>query len=111
MDTDYKKRLKRHIKALDTAYENIITILEEDVKKESKKEGEDEKIALKDDKIKTYADGLEKAAKTANYLLTEIKTKQEELDLLNKPKKNSKQVEDEEVIETTQDHQLEKHLE
>lgn len=84
LDVKYKDRLIRHIKALDNAYENIIAVLEEDIKV-TKKEGEADQIALKDDKIKSYADGLEKATKTANYLLEEIKLKQEELDKILNP--------------------------
>ena len=93
LDVKYKDRLIRHIKALDNAYENIIAVLEEDIKV-TKKEGEADQIALKDDKIKSYADGLEKATKTANYLLEEIKLKQEELDKILNP---------ETVIPQTQD--------
>lgn len=84
MDTSYKVRLERHIKALDNAYENIISILEEDIEKETPKDGNEEKIKLKDDKIKTYADGIEKASKTADYLLNQIKIKEAELEELNK---------------------------
>lgn len=82
MDTSYKVRLERHIKALDTAYENIIALLEEDIEREEK-EGED-KIKLKESQIKGYSEGLEKCAKTADYLLTQIKIKEAELEELNK---------------------------
>lgn len=81
----YKERLIRHIEALDNAYENIISVLEEELET-VQKEGEEEKIALKDEKIKTYAEGLEKATKTANYILSEIKIKEEELDKINNKK-------------------------
>lgn len=107
MDTDYKKRLERHIKALDTAYENIISLLEEDIEKETK-DG-DEKVKLKDTQIEVYGKGVDKCAKTADYLLGEIKKKQEELDKLNKkPDSKEKIVKKEE--ESTTDFLLEKHL-
>ena len=111
MDTDYKKRLERHIKALDTAYENIIALLEEDIKKETK-DG-DEKIKLKDYQIKVYSEGIEKTAKTADYLLNEIKSKQIELDELNKKsdgeEKEEKEEKDEKKDETIE-FPLENHL-
>lgn len=85
MGTDYEKRLARHIKALDIAYENIILILEEDVEKKTDKKDGEEKIALKDAQIKTYAEGIKKAVETANYILAEIKVKQDEYDKLGVP--------------------------
>ena len=85
MDKNEKvKRLKNHIKALNKGYENIIEILNEDVEKKAKKDGEDEKIALKDDKIKTYADGLLKSAETADAFLSKIQVKETELEELLK---------------------------
>ena len=84
----HRKRLVRHIEALDNAYENIISVLEEDLDT-VKKDGEEDKIALKDDKIKTYAEGIEKATKTANYLLAEIKIKEEELAEIDKVKEEN----------------------
>lgn len=108
MDTDYKERLEKHIKALDTAYENIIAILEEDIEKETK-DG-DKKVKLKDSQIKVYSEGIEKAAKTADYLLNQIKSKQLELDELNKVTPvEEKKDEDEEEKKTT-DFPLENHL-
>ena len=110
MDSNYKERLERHIKALDTAYENIIKILEEDVKTENEV-GNVEKIKLKDYQIKVYSEGIEKAAKTADYLLNEIKNKQIELDELNKGSDDKKVPEEkiEEKAETTE-YPLQSHL-
>ena len=82
LNVKYKDRLIRHIKALDNAYENIISVLEEDLDV-TKKEGEEDRIALKDDKIKAFAEGIEKATKTANFLLEEIKLKEDELNKID----------------------------
>ncbi len=110
--TNYKERLERHIKALDTAYENIISLLEEDIKKEKKDDGVEE-IKLKDYQIEVYSKGIEKTAKTADYLLNEIKSKQTELDELNKKSDDKKILKENQKIEEeteTIEYPLEKHL-
>ncbi|QQV91511.1 hypothetical protein M1M25_gp075 [Tenacibaculum phage Gundel_1] len=77
MVKEYKQQLKDHITALEKGYDNLILILKEDVEKDD--EG---KIALKDDKIKSYADGILKAAQASDDFLLRIKTKKTELEEL-----------------------------
>jgi hypothetical protein len=84
--TEQIERLKTHIQALNKGYDNIIEILNEDVEKKPEKEGEEEKIAIKDDKIKVYAEGLLKSAETADAFLTKIQVKETELENLINPK-------------------------
>lgn len=79
------ERIKKHILVLNKAYDNIVEVMEEDVEKKKDDEGNDI-IALKDDKIKTYADGIKKSAETLNYLYSEIVEKEKELSTLKKEK-------------------------
>lgn len=83
MDKDYKEKLQNHIDALENAYDNIITILNEEIETEEK-DGV-KRIALKDDKIKIYSDGLLKSAETADTILGRIRDKKEELFKLEHP--------------------------
>lgn len=94
MVSEYKDQLETHITALEKGYENIIEILNEDIDKND--EGE---ITLKDDKIKTYADGVLKAAQTADELLSRIKAKKTELEELEQPKKNKEEPKEEQKQE------------
>lgn len=79
-NTEYREKLKKHIEALEKAYDNLVEILNEDVDKDD----ESNKIKLKDHQIKVYAEGVQKSAETANSLLDMIKAKKLELESLNK---------------------------
>jgi len=76
----HKEKLKLHIEALENAYDNLILVLNSDVKKE-KDSGE---IKLTNSQIKDYADGIKKASTTASDLLTMIRDKYTELEALDK---------------------------
>ncbi len=78
MVKDYKQQLEEHIKALEKGYDNLISILNEDIEIDI----ETGKIALKDDKIKSYADGILKAAQASDDFLLRIKSKKTELEEL-----------------------------
>jgi hypothetical protein len=60
--------------------------LEEEIKTKIDKETGLEEITLSDAQIKTYAEGLSSSTKTANFLLSEIKAKTDELKELRKAK-------------------------
>lgn len=78
-----KQRLIEYIEVLEKAYCNIVKVMNEDIE-----EKEDEKgvktIALKDEKIKTYADGIKNSAQTLKYLFSEITESQKNLKELDK---------------------------
>ena len=67
-------RLKKHIEALENAYKNIVFFLNQELDKD-----DDGNVKMNDDKIKTYADGISKAASTADTLLTDIEAKKTQL--------------------------------
>lgn len=106
---DYEARLIRHIDALDVAYENIITILEEKIEMKKDEKTEIETVKLNDDKIKTYAEGILKASETADKLLGQIKLKQDELFKIQNPvsEKSNKDLKDE---NTSEGSAMNKHL-
>lgn len=81
MDNSYKERLKKHIEALETAYDNVIVVLNEDIKKDDKGD-----IKIKDTQKKIFAEGIDKLSNTADDLMKKIKESRNELDKLNKPK-------------------------
>lgn len=82
MVKSYKEQLEDHIKALEKGYDNTILLLNDDLDKNDKDE-----ITLKDDKKKTFAEGVLKLAQTADQLIGMIRTKKEELEDLENAKK------------------------
>lgn len=84
---DKKERLKSHIKALETAYDNMITILNDEPEKD-----EQGNIKLKDTQKKVYAEGVQKSSETASNLLDMIVKKQQELEELEKKPKDKEEV-------------------
>lgn len=88
----YKEKLIEHIKALNKSYDNVILLLNDDLEKDESTN----KVSMKDDKKKTFAEGVLKLGEASEYLLKKIKEKNEELDALNKksdndtPRKESK---------------------
>ena len=97
----YKEKLIEHIEALDKSYDNVITLLKDDL--ETDVEGN---ISIKDDKKKTFAEGVLKLSEASDYLLKKIKEKTEELDEINK-KPNNKEVVRK---ESKGDHAMNEHL-
>lgn len=83
MATNHKERLSTHIKALEKSYDNIMLLLQQDIDKDEKTS----EVKLKDSQIEIYAKGILKCSETSDYLLNQIKIKQEELDKLNSPEK------------------------
>ena len=75
-------RLVKHIEVLKKSYKNIVEVMEEDVDKTKDDNGK-ETVSLKDEKIKTYAEGIRKSAETLNYLYSEITEKEKELSVLD----------------------------
>jgi len=84
MEKSKIKRHERHIKALETAYEKMIDILQKDMDKKKDDNG-NETVSLKDAQIKTFAEGNLKAAETANALLAQINEKEDELEKMKNP--------------------------
>lgn len=96
MDNSYEKRLKKHISSLETAYDNVVSVLNEDLKKD-----ENDNLKIKDTEKKIYAEGIDKLASTADDLIKKIRDSKNELIKLKKPKKednNPIEEEKEEVI-------------
>lgn len=104
MVKSYKEKLKEHIEALEKGYDNTILLLNDDLDK-----NDDDEITLKDDKKKTFAEGVLKLAQTADQLISMIKIKREELEELENPK--TREEKKEETKEDDKDYLLEKHLE
>ena len=77
---EYKEKLKAHITALEKAYDNVVSVLNQDIKTD-KDSGE---IKLTNSQIKDYADGIKKASQTANELISMIRDKHTELESLEK---------------------------
>lgn len=75
---DKKAHLKKHVEVLKKSYENIVLVMEDDIETKTDEEGK-ETITLKDEKIKTYAEGIKKLAETLNYLYEQIGIKEKEL--------------------------------
>jgi hypothetical protein len=92
MDKTENEKLRSHIIALEKGYDNILTLLNEDIKT-TEKDGVTS-IILKDDKIKTYADGIDKLSDTLNKQYDRIKEKKEELLKLENPEEHKKEVAD-----------------
>lgn len=107
MDNNEKKeKLEKHIEVLKKSYDNIVEVMEEDVEKKTDDKGK-ESVALKDDKIKTYAEGIRKSAETLNYLYSEISEKEKELEKLNEEDGDNKEKEE---VKVQTPSNLNKHL-
>lgn len=102
------ERLETHLRVLNKSYDNIISVMEEDVEKKKDKDTEKETIALKDDKIKTYAEGIKKSAETLDFLFKEITLKEKELE--EEKALISQQPDSKKEEQTTQKKTLQKHL-
>ena len=90
MDKNKINTLIKHIEVLEKAYENIVKVMSEDVEMEETDEGQ--KVALKDEKIKTYAEGIRKSGETLNFLFEQLEIKRKELaDLRGEKTKTVKQ--------------------
>jgi hypothetical protein len=100
----YKDKLIEHIEALNKSYDNVILLLNDDLEKDEKTS----KVSMKDDKKKTFAEGVMKLGEASEYLLVKIKQKNEELDSLNKKGKGEKETPQK---EGKGDHGMNQHLE
>jgi len=87
------KRLITHLEALNKSYDNIIEIMNSDLKKKFIEDPEDkdaEKIevnAMNEAQIKIWMQGQVEGALSSNALLKEIEDKEKELEDLQKPPK------------------------
>lgn len=104
MEFNYIEKLEEHIKSLIKGYDKLIIILNSDLKTDKDK---DDQVLLKDDKIKTFADGIVKASEGADTLLGMIKSKMEELEKLKNPKKAEEKKKKQEIND---EYPLAKHL-
>ena len=97
----YKDKLIEHIEALNKSYDNVILLLNDDLEKD-----DEDNVLMKDDKKKTFAEGVMKLGEASEYLL--IKQKNEEIDSLNKKVKGEKETPQK---EGKGDHGMNQHLE
>jgi len=119
IEFNYKDRIIKHIEALTKAYDNIIDVLNQDLKKkDSKDDKSEEEFALKDAQIKTYADGILKASEAADKLLDQIRLKYIQLENLQKIEKAEKEgankeevdLDDEGIFDPEKTYKLSKYL-
>lgn len=82
MVKSYEEQLESHIEALEKGYDNTILLLNDDLDT-----NDNDEITLKDDKKKTFAEGVLKLAQTADQLISMIKVKKDELEKLKEEKK------------------------
>jgi hypothetical protein len=99
----YKVKLIEHIEGLNKSYDNVILLLNDDLEKD-----DEDNVTMKDDKKKTFAEGVMKLGEASEYLLNKIKEKNEELDSLNKKGKGEKETP---TKESKGDHDMNQHLE
>jgi len=93
MDKSKINTLLKHISVLEKMYDNIVIVAKEDVEMVETEDGK--KVALKDDKIKAYAQGLKESAETLNYLFEQLELKRKELaDLRGEKVKEKKKSQD-----------------
>ena len=85
MENSKKLRLKNHIKALNKSYENIISILNQDLEEDG--DGDSD---VRGDKVKIFSQGIDDASSTAENLLIKIEKKEKELEGLKNPEKEAK---------------------
>ncbi len=107
MVNKHLERLLKHKESLEKSFDNMIEITGKDLNKKIKEEdeNEDEEINLKDDKIKTYAEGILKSHQTIQSLVVmlkqvelEIETAKKELDSDSKTETETKEVKKEGVL-------------
>ena len=110
-------RLKRHIEVLTKSYDNIILVMDDDLEMEKDKDGkETDQFALKDDKIKIFAEGVKKSAETLDFLFSEITKKQAELEYeisakaINTDTKQESKTIEESIDEPKKKNSITKHL-
>tara|TARA_R110000824_G_scaffold6935_13_gene31844 strand:+ start:17574 stop:17894 length:321 start_codon:yes stop_codon:yes gene_type:complete len=87
MDTLKNKQistLEKHIEALYSSYEKMIDILNKEMDTKEDEDG-NVSVTLKDAQIKSFADGVSKAAEAADSLLDRIQEKEQQLDKLKNP--------------------------
>lgn len=75
MKVSKKLRLQNHIKALNKSYENIISILNQDLE-----EDDDGESNVRGDKVKIFSQGIDEASTTAENILSKIEKKEQELE-------------------------------
>ena len=93
MDKSKINTLLKHISVLEKMYDNIVIVAQEDVEMIETDEGK--KVALKDDKIKAYAQGLKESGETLNYLFEQLELKRKVLaDLRGEETKEPKKSQD-----------------
>jgi len=87
MDTLKQKQieiLKNHIEALYSSYEKMIDILKKEMDTTTDDDG-NTSVSLKDGQVKSFADGISKAAEAADNLLERIQEKEQQLEKLKNP--------------------------
>lgn len=75
------EKIKRHIEVLKKSYDNIVLVMDDDLEMSTDEDG-NMSVALKDDKIKIFAEGVKKCAETLDFLFNEITSKEKELQLI-----------------------------
>jgi GH35 family endo-1,4-beta-xylanase len=106
------ERLENHISALETSYENIIAVLNEEIDKDD----ETGKVKLKDNQKKVFAEGIQKSSETADNLLKMINLRYKELEELKNPPKEEVETENKKgdanlkKVDDKDDYPLEQHL-
>lgn len=99
-----RKRIEKHIKALEKSYENVIEVMKQGVEKD-----DDGNVKLKDTQKRIFSEGVRTTAETATYLLDLINSKQSELDGVEEDSiKNTEAKKPEKINEG---HPLARHLE
>lgn len=106
----HKERLAEIHEAYTKAYDNLISILKEDIDKD-----DDGNIKLNDDKIKSYADGISKSSSTIDDLKTKLKSielEQKEIEE-NENLQNSTSNTEEKIVtkQNNSEHGMNQHLE
>lgn len=95
MELNYEEKLKSHITALESSYDKIISILNEDLDKDD----ESGKLKIKDSQLKTYAEGVSKLVESADDILSRIKVKNDELSKLKLKKEDTNSESEEKKVE------------
>jgi hypothetical protein len=95
----YKERLIENIDAIGIAHTQMMTILKEEIDLEN----------INEDKWKAVAEGKGKAQDVADKLLSQLKSKEDELLKINNPEKHKEQVA-EKVLEEHGDSNLNNRL-
>lgn len=94
---EHLDRLKKHKESLLKSFDNLIDITQKDINKKEKKNDkseEEEEISLKDEKIKTYAEGILKSHQTIGELISMINKIDIEIKNIENPEGVKKQVVD-----------------